>query len=155
MNSKERLECALAHRTPDRIPMDFGGTAVTGIHVSVIAALRRHFGIDGGPVKVTEPYQMLGEVDNQLRDAMGIDTVGVTPRNTMFGFPNEQWKEFRLPWGQVVLVPAKFVTTLDSEGDLLIYPEGDVSAPPSGKMPRSGFFFDAIVRAGSAGRGPA
>jgi hypothetical protein len=146
MTSKERLECTLAHKAPDRIPMDFGGTAVTGIHVSVVAALRRHFSIGDGPVRVTEPYQMLGEVDDSLRDAMGIDTVGVTPRNTMFGFPSEKWREFRLPWGQVVLVPEGFRTTSDNEGNLYIYPEGDTSVSPSGKMPRSGFFFDAIIR---------
>jgi hypothetical protein len=38
------------------------------------------------------------------------------------------------------------VTTTDAEGSLYIYPEGDASVPPSGKMPRSGFFFDAIIR---------
>jgi hypothetical protein len=28
----------------------------------------------------------------------------------------------------------------------LIYPQGDTSAPPSGRMPRGGYFFDAIIR---------
>ena len=40
MNAKERVQAALSHQTPDRIPIDFGGTAVTGIHVSCVAALR-------------------------------------------------------------------------------------------------------------------
>lgn len=29
---------------------------------------------------------------------------------------------------------------------VLMYPEGDTSATPSGRMPRSSFFFDAIIR---------
>jgi hypothetical protein len=48
--------------------------------------------------------------------------------------------------GTEVLVSADFATTLDGNGDLLIYPEGDRSAPPSGKMPRASFFFDSIIR---------
>jgi hypothetical protein len=77
---------------------------------------------------------------------MGIDFEGVFPRNTMFGFPNRNWKEWRLPGGLEVLVPEDFVTSLDANGDILIYPEGDRSAPPSGRMPCDGWFFDTIVR---------
>ncbi|MCP4456235.1 MAG: methyltransferase [Planctomycetes bacterium] len=112
----------------------------------VIAALRDHYGLEKRPVKVTEPYQMLGALDNDLMDAMGIDVVSITPRNTMFGFPNQNWQAFKLPWGQAVLVSEHFKTTQDSNGDLLIFPEGDTSVPPSGRMPTSGFFFDTIVR---------
>ena len=77
---------------------------------------------------------------------MGIDVVGITPRTTMFGFENRGWREFRTFWGQVVLVPEGFQTDLDDNGDLVIYPEGDRAAPPSGRMPRAGFFFDTIIR---------
>ncbi len=135
MTSKERLQTALAHRDPDRIPIDFGSTAVTGIHVSVVDALRTYFGLTKEPVKVHEPYQMLGFIEEDLTRAMGIDTFGIPARNTMFGFPNRNWREFRLPWGQVVLVPEQFVTVVDRNGDLLVYPEGDSSVPPSGRTP--------------------
>lgn len=145
MNSREKLKRALSHEDGP-VPVDFGGTAVTGIHVMVIAALRDYYGLEKRPVKVTEPYQMLGGLDNDLMDAMGIDVVSITPRKTMFGFPNENWRTFKLPWGQEVLVSEHFKTTQDSNGDLLIYPEGDTSVPPSGRMPVSGFFFDTIVR---------
>jgi hypothetical protein len=43
-------------------------------------------------------------------------------------------------------VPSGFQTTRDEKGDLLIYPEGDLSGSPSGRMPASGYFFDAIIR---------
>ena len=146
MNGKQRIESALSHRTSDRIPVDFGGTAVTGIHVLVVAKLREYFGLEKRPVKVVEPYQMLGEVDDELKDIIAVDTVGITPRNNMFGFPNENWKEFGMPWGQVVLVPGMFNTTREPDGGLLLYPEGDTSAPASAKMPAVGYFFDAIIR---------
>jgi uroporphyrinogen-III decarboxylase len=144
--SRECLGRVLRREPTDRIPVDFGGTAVTGIHVRMVELLRRHYGLAEGPVKVTEPYQMLGEVAADLREAMGIDVVGLTPRTTMFGFENRGWREFRTFWGQLVLVPEGFVTSLDGNGDLLIYPEGDRAARPSGRMPKAGFFFDTIVR---------
>ncbi|MCW5979848.1 MAG: methyltransferase [Bryobacteraceae bacterium] len=146
MTSRERVLAALDHREPDRIPVDFGSTAVTGIHVSCVAALRDYYGLEKKPVKVHEPYQMLGYVDDDLKDAMGIDTEGVFPRKTMFGFENRGWKEWRCQDGLEALVPEDFKTTIDENGDVLIYPEGDTAAPASGRMPKGGFFFDAIVR---------
>ena len=144
MTSREILRRSLNHETGP-VPMDFGATSVTGIHCSLVAELRSHYGLEERPIKVIEPYQMLGEVDAELRDVLGIDVVGVNPRNTMFGFPMRDWKEWRTPWGQDVLVPGDFNTTV-VENDVLIYPEGDTSAPPSGRMPESGYFFDTIVR---------
>lgn len=145
MTRRERVLATMAHRQPDRVPMDFGGTAVTGVHVTVVDALRRHYGLEPRPVKIHEPYQMLGLVEDDLAAAMDLDIVGVFPRKTMFGFPNEGWREWRFH-GIDVLIPEGFRTTTDANGDTLIYPEGDTTAPPSGRMPRDGYFFDTIVR---------
>jgi hypothetical protein len=138
MTSREKLQKCLAHESGS-VPVDFGGTAVSGIHCSVVENLRNHYGLEKKPVKVNEPYQMLGEVEDDLRDALGIDVVGVFPRNTLFGFPLGNWKEWRTPWGQEVLVPGEFNTRMEGE-DVFIYPEGDTSVPASGRMPGSGFF---------------
>jgi hypothetical protein len=144
--SRRRVADALAHREPDRVPIDFGSTPVSGIHVSVVAALREHFGLDRHPVKVTEPYQMLGEVEEDLQQALGCDVQPVLARNTIFGFRNEGWKNWRTYQGQEVLVPRDFNVTVDEKGDTLIYPEGDTGVPASARMPKDGYFFDAIVR---------
>ncbi len=146
MNSKERIKTVLNHKTPDRIPIDFGGTPVTGIHILAIENLRNYFGLEKKPIKVIEPYQMLGDVEDDLKEAMGIDSVGLIGKKNMFGIVNENWKEFKMNWGQVVLVPGEFNTTSEPDGTLLIYPEGDTTIPPSAKMPGTGYFFDAIIR---------
>ena len=146
MDHKERLRRALNHQAPDKIPVDFGSTAVTGIHALAVEKLRDHFGLEKRPVKVWEPYQFLGTVEDDLAEAMGIDTVGLTPPKTIFGFANQGWKEFQAPWGQVVLVSEFFRTTPCPAGGLYLYPEGDLSVPASGYMPGSGFFFDTIIR---------
>jgi hypothetical protein len=145
MNGQERVRTALAHRR-GKVPVDFGSTAVTGMHVSVVAQLRDHYGLERRPVKVCEPYQMLGQIEDDLADALGIDTVGIAPRHNLFGFANEGWHGFRAPWGQELLVPAGFRTRPAPGGGLHIFPGGDVAAPPSGHMPEGGFFFDTLIR---------
>ena len=146
MTSKERVLAALRHQQPDTVPVDFGSTAVTGIHVKIIAALREHYGLEKRLVKAHEPYQMLGTIDEDLKEVLGIDLEGVVPPETMFGFRNENWRPWRMDDGLEVLVPENFKFTKEPNGDTLIYPKGDLSAPASGRMPRNGFFFDAIIR---------
>ncbi|MCY3023242.1 MAG: methyltransferase [Planctomycetota bacterium] len=146
MTSRATVAAALNHKSTPRIPVDFGGTATSGMHVSCVAALRAYYGLEKRPVMVHEPYQMLGWVDDDLKAAMGIDVEAVFPWKTLFGFTNEGWKTWRMYDGLEVFVPRDFRTTVDASGDTLIYPQGDTSAPPSGRMPKDGFFFDTIIR---------
>ena len=44
------------------------------------------------------------------------------------------------------LVPRTSSTTADANGDTLIYPKGDRTARPVGRLPKGGYYFDAIVR---------
>ncbi|MCI0495880.1 methyltransferase, partial [candidate division KSB1 bacterium] len=110
--------------------------------------LRQALGLDapGTPVKVVEPYQMLGEIKPDLIDAIGVDIIPLSGRKTMFGFKNENWKPWTTFDGTPVLVPDGFNTDPELNGDILLYPEGDKSAPASGRMPNGGWYFDAIVR---------
>lgn len=144
MTSREKILRALNHESGP-VPMDFGSTAVTGMHCSCVAALRDHYGLEKRPVKVHEPYQMLGLIDDDLLDAIGADAVGMEPLSTIFGFPVGDWKEWTTPWGQDVLVPGRFNVTQNEKG-IYIYPEGDLSAEPSAHMPVGSFFFDTIIR---------
>lgn len=139
---------ALEHRTPSRIPIDFGGTNCSGMHASCVEQLREYYGLEKRPVKVYEPYQMLGLIEEDLKQAMGVDTEAAAGRDTIFGFPNEEWKEYRLDSGQEVLVSKYFNVTKDEKGDTYIYPQGDTTCEPSGHMPYGGFYFDAIERGG-------
>jgi len=148
MRSRERVEVALSHRQPDYVPLDLGASAVTGMHASSVYRLRQALRLDppGTPVKVVEPYQMLAEIAPDLLDALGVDVVGLGGPRTLFGFENKDWKPWTLFDGTAVLVPGAFNTEPEANGDILMYPEGDRSAPPSGRMPKGGFYFDTIVR---------
>ena len=147
MTSRERFQRALDHKSVDRPPVDFGATAVTGMHVATVSKLREALlGEKGYRVKVIEPYQMLGEIDEALAEALGVDVAGAIPPKTLFGFANTDWKELTLFDGTDVLVPGEFNITEGDNGDWYIYPQGDTSVPPSGHMPKDGFYFDAICR---------
>jgi len=147
MNSKQQFDLTVKHEQPDQIVVDFGSTPVTGMHVLSIENLRNYYGLEYKPVRVIDPYQMLGEVDQELAEIIGIDVVGVKGMKNSFGFYNhEPFKEYTTNWGQKVLVPEGFRTLKDEKGDVLIYPQGDTSARPSGRMPKNGYFFDAIIR---------
>jgi len=144
--SKENFIKTINHRQPDKVVVDFGSTGVTGIHVLIVEKLREYFGLEKRPVKVIEPYQMLGEIDAELVSAMDIDVIGLFSERNMFGVSNKGWKVHRTLWGQEVLFPGEFNYTYTVNGDILMYPEGDTSVSPSAMMPKSGYFFDALGR---------
>jgi hypothetical protein len=144
--SRQNFLKTINHKQPDKVVVDFGSTGVTGIHVLIVEKLRDYYGLEKKPVRVVEPYQMLGEIDSELIKAMDIDVIGLFSAKNMFGIPNENWKVHKTLWGQEVLFPGSFNYTYNSNGDILMYPEGDTSVPPSGMMPKTGFFFDALDR---------
>ena len=148
MNSRERVTHALNHEEPDRVPVDLGGCGQTGMHVSTVYKLRQTLGLDepGTPVKVVEPYQMLGEIKPDLLDAVGGDIVPLGTTGTLFGFRSEGWKPWTFHDGTPLLVPECFNTEPEPDGDILMYAEGDRSYPPSGRMPAGGWYFDSIPR---------
>jgi len=147
MNSRERTTKALNHEETDRVPIDFGSTPVTGISVSIVSKLREYYKLDNKtPVKVIEPFQMLGEVDDDLKEKLGVDFVGLSGRDNMYGFKNKGWKPWQLFDGTKVLVPDKFNTGPEKDGSILQYPEGDMSVSAGARMPKNGYYFDAIIR---------
>ena len=148
MTPRERVRAALNHCQPDRVPVDFGSTMVTGISVSVISRLRKALGLDSpdARAKVIEPYQMLGEIGDDLRKEMLIDCIGLFGTKNMFGFANTDWKPWTMFDGTEVLVPGSFNTAPDPEGNIPMYACGDSSHSPCAVMPKGGYYFDSTVR---------
>lgn len=48
MTSRERVMAAIAHRQPDHVPLDLGGTPSSGISAIAYNKLKKHLGITGG-----------------------------------------------------------------------------------------------------------
>jgi hypothetical protein len=147
MTSRQRLAATLNHQEPDRLCVDFGAGFQTGMGAGAVRRLREAIlGPGDHRVKIIESYQMLGEIDEELRQALGLDVIGVHGPGTMFGFKNEDWKPFTMFDGTPVQVPGKFNVTPAPEGGWHMYPEGDTSVPPSAWMPKGAYFFDSLNR---------
>ena len=146
MKARERVQMTLNHQEPDKLAVEFGASATSGISAALIYKLRKAFGFKEKPIRVIDCYQMLGEVDEELREKLDIDCVPVIPYKSLFGFRNEGWKKWTMFDGTPVLVPEKFNIKEEPKGGLYQYAEGDTSFPPSGYMPKGGHYFDTIVR---------
>lgn len=146
MTSRERVKLSLSHKQPDRIPIDFGSCAVTGMHYSCVAGLREYYGLPKHPIVISDPIQMLGTVEPDLKEALGIDVEGVLSRSDAFGVERTGLKEWKLDNGDVVLISSGHTVTDDANGNHYLHPQGDVTARPSAKMPKNGFYFDAVSR---------
>ena len=146
MTSRERVLTALAHKVPDRVPVDLGGCSATGIQATALHRLRKTLGLESHPVKVWEPMMMLGIVEEDVRRAVGSDVIGINSPTTLFGYKTENWKPWRLPDGTEVLMGGGFTCRKDADGYIYAYPKGNTSIPPSARMPADGFYFDSIIR---------
>lgn len=146
MTSRERVNASLNHVQPDKIAVDFCGHACSGMHVDVLARLREYYGLEKKPITVWDAYLMIGEMDDDLRDIIGVDTYPAMGPGVLLGMNRYPLKKWTTLQGQEVLVPQDFVTTPDGKGGLYAYPCGDLSAGPSAHMPANGLYFDAIIR---------
>ncbi len=146
MTSRERVLRTLNHEEPDRVPVDMGSSVVSGIMVTTYAALRRRLGVNDTPPKVSELIQMLAEVEPPLLEKLGCDVIGLFPRTGTFAIRYHDWKPWTTFDGVEVLVPGQFHYQVDARGDLLLAPNGDTTKPPSGRMPKDGYYFDIITR---------
>jgi hypothetical protein len=118
------------------------------MHVDSVYLLRQALRLDppGTPVKVIDSFQMLGEIAPDLVAVLDADVLPLAKQVTDFGFRLEGWKPWTTFAGTPVLVPEGFNTEPDANGDILLYPQGDRSVAPSGRMPKGGIYFDTIVR---------
>ncbi|MCI5700562.1 MAG: methyltransferase [Lachnospiraceae bacterium] len=146
MISRERFVQTLNHQESDKVVVDLGSTAITGINANALAKLRTALGLEERKIKINEPLQLLGMVEEDVRQALHIDVVDITNNMTMFGFENKGWKPWRLQSGLDVEVPEMFNTTVDSAGNTYLYAQGDMNYPPASVMPKDGFYFDHLLR---------
>jgi hypothetical protein len=147
LTSRERLIKTLNHEDPGKVVVDMGSATTCGIHAYALERLRDYLGLEKKKIQVYEPFQLLGRVDDDLREALGIDVVGIDTNCTIYGFENQNWKSWVFPTtGSEYLVSEAFNVTEGENGRTYMHPKGDVKAPPCAVLPRDGYFFDNIVR---------
>jgi len=78
MTSRQRVLTALAHKEPDRVPIDLGGTLASGINYRAYEELLAHLGISEGWTWDAERSQTV-QVSESVRRRLQLDLVGVRP----------------------------------------------------------------------------
>jgi uroporphyrinogen-III decarboxylase len=142
MTSRERILAAIEHRQPDRVPLDMGSTIMSGIMALALTDLRKALGLPARVVKVYEPYQMLGEVEADVMEALGIDVMPVEPETLFFGLPRRDWKPYTWWDGTPLLVPGQFHPVPDGAGGFVLHDGGDPAKPVVAHTPKQGYYFD-------------
>jgi len=77
--SRRRVEVALNHQEPDRVPYDLGGTILTGIHHLAYRRLRRYLGLPEAEIAIEDPVQQLAQVHEDVKQRLRVDVYGVNP----------------------------------------------------------------------------
>jgi uroporphyrinogen decarboxylase len=82
MNSRQRSKMALNHQEPDKIPFDLGGTVLTSINIHAYRKLRKYLGLPDKEIGVMDVFQQIAVVDEDVRQALGVDVRNVAPRSS-------------------------------------------------------------------------
>lgn len=147
MTSRERVMAAINHQQPDRVPIDLGASHNTGISASALYRLRKYYGLETKPIDIYETAQLIGNVDDDLKDILGVDVIGLHAANDCTGVPQRGiWKDFTMPDGTPIRIDAGIQYKVEN-GKTYLYPQGNTEVEPSFVMPAGGYFFDAIDRA--------
>lgn len=85
MKSRERVIKAINHQIPDKIPFDIGATFATGISIKALYKLREKLGLENHILRMYDPYQMLGETEEDILKKVSADCIGLWPKTTLFG----------------------------------------------------------------------
>jgi len=142
MTSRERVRKAISHEIPDRVPIDIGGTWVTGVHVHEYIELGEYLGFDVELPKVYDLFQMLARVEDPLRSWFHTDILHLENYIEAFEITNRDWKPWTDNQGFQVLVPGGFEPERDERGYLSIR---NNSGAIVGEMAPSSVYFDKYI----------
>jgi hypothetical protein len=159
MKFRDRVVLALRHEEPDRVPIDLGATFDTTIHIKAYYELREYLGLPRKPVRAMGVGGQLAEVDKDILDLFHVDVIDINrtldpaaPYPYRFKFvsaidgsvkevSDREFYVWRAPYGVDVEIP-KYVEIIEIEEGFAGYSAGNIF----GIMPRSGYYFDSLVR---------
>ena len=147
MNSRECVLAAINRQEPDRVPIDLGGTAASGINVNAYVQLRNLLGLKADNVQVFDVFGMMARVEQDVIEHFNIDTMLVPSLRPRFGIPINEWKPWHLPDGTLVQVPVGFQTVEEAGGSLLLIVNGEAV----GRMPKNETYFLELAESDMGG----
>jgi len=136
MTPRERILAALDHREPDRVPIDLGATASSGISAIAHARLVRHLGLAGVPTRVYDVVQQLARPGRALLDRYGVDVVDL---GETFNTEPSDWYGVSLDDGLPAEFPAWFRPRANPDGSEDVF---DAEGTRIATRPVGATFFD-------------
>jgi len=133
MTRRERVLAALAHKEPDRAPVDLGAMRSTGITALAYSRLKSYLGMTTGATRVYDVVQQLAQPEPEILDFAGADIVDL---GRAFLTEPEDWKDFTLQGGVPAKIPSYVDFTPDDGGWLVRHKDGTVI----GAMPKDAFY---------------
>ena len=143
LTSRERVVAALNHEETDRVPIDFGGSRITGIAAIAYKNLLRHLGRDED-IRLYDIKQQLAQPSLEMIKLMGGDVVQLTRLGPTTGMPFlaiDRWKEGTLTDGSPCLVPEDYEPDFLEDGTMQINRNG----VPVARRPEGSLYFDVIT----------
>jgi len=132
---RERVLSTIEHKTPDRVPVDFGATPSSGISAIAYGRLKKHLGKTGGHTWVYDVVQQLAQPEEDILDGFGIDVVDI---GRAFNDSDDAWYDVTLADGSIAQYPSWFRPESRPDGSFEAVKDGQVIA----RMPAGGTFFD-------------
>jgi len=83
MTSRERVLTALHHKTPDRVPIDFGGTENSSIIKEGYDKLIQHIGFEQNKIEFLDMMMRSVKVAEEIQEYFETDFRGVFPSRTL------------------------------------------------------------------------
>ena len=113
MTSRERILTSIAHREPDRIPVDLGSTPSSGISAIAYARLKKHIGLRDGGTRVYDVVQQLAQPEDGILDRFSIDVVDI---GRTFNAADSDWYDVTLFDGSAAQYPKWFRPEASPDG---------------------------------------
>ena len=136
MTSRERVLAAIAHQTPDRIPVDLGATPSSGISAIAYSNLVQHIGKGDLPVRIYDVVQQLAQPDESILQQFGVDVIDI---GRAFNEKPSDWYSIQMANGAEGFYPQWFKPTQQPDGSWVTY---DDDGRMLSKMPVGATFFD-------------
>lgn len=134
LSHRERVLQSLAHKEPDRVPIDLGGMDSTSIHAIAYKKLKKFLGISGGVLQINDTYQMLPKVEKEVIERIGADILPVQ-------FDAREYKIGKLPDGSEAEFPLLWNPETRPDGSEVIR---DSSGMITAIRPESGLYFEPV-----------
>ena len=134
MTSRDRIHCALGRRGPDRLPVDFGATDCSSVHVIAYDRLRKQLGLEPRPIRVACLTQQIAEVDPEVAARLGADAVGLY-------FHPRAWRSWEERYGFPVEVPDRWRPEENADGSWVVRDSEGVARQ---QQTAGGLYFDAV-----------